>query len=154
MELTQALSVNRIDLNAEASTKKKALELVSETCASMQERSDFFQALVDREKLGSTGIGHGVALPHARLENLETPIACFFRLNKPVDFEAPDQEPVDLVLGLFVPEDGSDTHLKLLSGIAVLFNDDAMRQKLRESEDAQQVFDIISQYKGDAALAS
>lgn len=154
MELKQALSVNRIDLKAQAATKKRALELVCESCATSLERTDFFQALVEREKLGSTGLGHGVALPHARLSKLHAPMACFFKLNKPIDYESPDQQPVDLVIGLFVPEDAREEHLKLLSHIAQLMSDESLRDALRSCNSPQEAFALITQPPGVQAFVA
>lgn len=154
MDLKNALSIHRIDLHAQANTKKRALELVCECCASAGERSDFFYALVEREKLGSTGLGYGVALPHARLPNLHAPMACFFKLEKPIDYEAPDAQPVDLIIGLFVPEQAHDAHLQLLSQIANAFNHESFRAALRQCEQAQDAFSLITQPVGDKILVS
>jgi PTS system nitrogen regulatory IIA component len=154
MELKHALTVNRINIHAQATTKKRALELVSEACAAACERPDFFQALVEREKLGSTGLGHGVALPHARLANLSEPLACFFKLDKPIDYEAPDQQPVDLIIGLFVPEDAPNAHLHLLSHIAQMLSQESVRLALRYCNDAQEAFSLITQPLGDKILVS
>lgn len=154
MELKQVLSLSCIDLHATASTKKRALELISECCANPAERPDFFYALVEREKLGSTGLGYGVALPHARLPNLHTPLACFFKLEKPIDYEAPDKLPVDLIIGLFVPEQAHDAHLQLLSQIASIFNNESLRTALRQCEQAQDALSLITQPLGDKILVS
>lgn len=154
MELKNVLSVHRIDLNAQAPTKKRALELVAELCASANQRADFFHALVDREKLGSTGLGHGVALPHARLADLHAPLACFIKLEEKVNYEAPDGEPVDLIFGLFVPESENDAHLQLLSNIAQILSDESVRATLRQCENAQEALRVLTQPSGDNALVS
>jgi nitrogen PTS system EIIA component len=154
MELKQVLSLQRIHLHAQATTKKSALELVSEACAATCEGPDYFQALVEREKLGSTGLGHGVALPHARLAHLNEPLACFFRLEKPIDYEAPDQQPVDLIIGLFVPEDAPDAHLHLLSQIAQMLSQESMRMALRYCNDPHEAFSLMTQPLGDKILVS
>lgn len=154
MELRNVLSLNRIDLKAQACSKKRVLELVAEYCASPQERTDFFQALVEREKLGSTGLGHGVALPHARLALLHAPLACFFKLDKAIDYEASDHQPVDLIIGLFVPESAHDTHLQLLSHIAQTLSQEAVRAALRRCQHAQEAFSLMTEPLGDLSLVS
>lgn len=154
MELINVLSINRIDLTAHASTKKRALELITECCATMKERADFFHALVEREKLGSTGLGHGVALPHARLPHLHTPMACFFKLEKPIEYEAPDQQPVDLIIGLFVPEEAHEGHLQLLSHIAQLMSQESVRSALRQCQHVHEALRIMTQPFGEQALVS
>jgi PTS system nitrogen regulatory IIA component len=154
MELKNVLGIHRIDLNAHVNTKKRALELVTECCATMMERADFFHALVEREKLGSTGLGHGVALPHARLAHLHTPMACFFKLEKPVDYEAIDQEPVDLIIGLFVPEEAREGHLQLLSQIAQLMSQESVRAALRQCHQVHEALRILTEPFGEQALVS
>lgn len=154
MELKNVLSLQRIDLHAQASSKKRALELVSEACAAPCERPDFFQALIEREKLGSTGLGHGVALPHARLANLSEPLACFFKLDKPLDYETPDDQPVDLIIGLFVPEDAPNAHLHLLSHLAQMLSQESVRKALRFCNNAQEAFALFTQPLGDKIFVS
>jgi PTS system nitrogen regulatory IIA component len=154
MELKNVLSIHRIDLNAQASTKKRALELVTECCASMMERPDFFHSLIEREKLGSTGLGHGVALPHARIAHLHSPMACFFKLENPVDYEAPDQASVDLIIGLFVPEEAREGHLQLLSQIAQLMSQDTVRAALRQCQHVHEALRILTEPFGEQALVS
>lgn len=145
MDLIQVLCLHRIDLKAQATTKKRALELVSESCASATEKADFFHALVEREKLGSTGLGHGVALPHARLAGLHAPMACFLKLDKPIEFESADRQPVDLILGLFVPEEARESHLQLLAQIAQLLSQESIRNALRQCGSAREAFALITQ---------
>lgn len=154
MELKQVLGIHRLDLNAQAQTKKRALELVTDCCATMKERPDFFQALIEREKLGSTGLGHGVALPHARIPHLHAPMACFLKLDKPIDYEAPDQQPVDLIIGLFVPEEARDGHLQLLSQIAQLMSQEAVRTALRHCHHVHEALRILTEDLGEQALVS
>jgi len=154
MDLKQALSLNRIDLHVQACTKKRVLELISECCATAREKPDFFHALVEREKLGSTGLGHGVALPHARLANLHAPMACLFKLSKPIDYDSPDQGPVDLIIGLFVPEEAHDAHLHLLSHIAQKLSQESVRAALRACTQAQEAFALITEPLGDKTLVS
>ena len=90
------------------------------------------EALLEREILGPTGVGRGVALPHARIESLDQIVGCFIKLDRPIDFDAVDRQPVDLVFALIVPEEKNDEHLATLARIAALMQKDESRQKLRE----------------------
>jgi PTS system nitrogen regulatory IIA component len=148
------LAPERIRINLDEPTKKRTLEIIAELCAPEKQQSSFFQALVDREKLGSTGLGQGVALPHARIKGLDKPIACFLQMKKPIQFDGIDQEPVDLIFGLLVPEGGQEEHLQMLADIASIFNQTQVRAALRATHSSEDAFKIITQAKGDAALAS
>jgi PTS system nitrogen regulatory IIA component len=101
--------------------------------------------LIGRERLGSTGIGNGVAIPHARSPHCKTPIAGFLRLQEPIDFDAVDGEPVDLLFVLLVPEEADETHLSLLAEVASIMNDAGTRAQLRKSESQQELHDILTQ---------
>lgn len=101
-------------------------------------------ALIGRERLGSTGLGHGVGLPHSRLCAIEEPVAALVSLESGVDYDAVDSEPVDLVLGLLVPEHCNDEHLKILAHLAKRFNDLSLREKLRSFTNEQELFDYIA----------
>jgi PTS system nitrogen regulatory IIA component len=152
--LEQTLSTHRIDLDVDASSKKRVLEKVVDLCAQDENKQDWFLSLIEREKLGSTGLGHGVALPHARIANIEEPTACFIRLETPIDFGSPDGEPVDLIFGLFVPEESNDTHLQILASVAERFNSEKVRKALRETNSAESVYTILTDRHKGAALAS
>ena len=104
---------------------------------------DILDALISRERLGSTGLGHGVALPHSRIDLLESPLAAMITLNDGVDFESVDGEPVDLVVGLLVPRDCNDEHLEILANLARRFGDAEFREKLRGADSAQALFDEL-----------
>lgn len=101
---------------------------------------EILDALISRERLGSTGLGHGVALPHSRLFNISEPIAAFVTLEKGVDFESADGQTVDLAVGLLVPEDCNDEHLKILAKLARRFSDESLRSKLRTFNDAETLY--------------
>lgn len=102
-------------------------------------------ALLDRETLGPTGVGHGVALPHARMSEVTTVCGLFVRLKKPLDFGAVDRQPVDLVFTLFAPETAGVEHLKALALISRTLRDDAIRAKLRANEDAATLYAILTE---------
>lgn len=112
-----------------------ALGLVPKTIA---------KSLIDREKLGSTGLGQGVAIPHGRIKQLKQATGAFIRTRDAVPFGAPDQEPVRLLFVLLVPEHATDLHLQILSDLAQLFADRALRERLLHSQDATQIFQLLT----------
>jgi PTS system nitrogen regulatory IIA component len=134
MKLSEILAPNCIRLDADATSKKRVLESASQLIADTDEDlspRQVFECLFAREKLGSTGLGHGVAIPHGRLAGLDKTIGVFLKLPKGVDFDAPDNEPVDLVFALLVPEESTDEHLQVLAKIAAYFNSQGSRDALR-----------------------
>lgn len=109
-------------------------------------RSAVYDALFDREKLGSTGLGQGVAIPHGRIKGLKKPLAAFLQLATPVQFDAPDGAPVKLVFVLLVPEAANERHLQLLSELAQMFSDPALREKLMTATDAAVLHALFTQW--------
>jgi PTS system nitrogen regulatory IIA component len=139
IDLSSILTDERIDCASDARSKKRALEALANLLAEGEDaigQSAAFNALIGRERLGSTAVGHGVAIPHGRLDGLEGVRGAFLRLSEPVDFEAPDGEPVDLLIGLLVPADCGDEHLAVLATIAERVTDPELLQRLRSSDDA------------------
>jgi PTS system nitrogen regulatory IIA component len=134
MQAAEFLTRDRIRCKDPASSKKRALEtgagLLAHDVPSMS-RLEIFDALNSRERLGSTGLGHGMALPHGRISGLESPIAACLTLAAPVDFDAPDRQKVDVLFLLLVPRDCSSEHLRILAGLAEMFNDPSLRETLR-----------------------
>lgn len=127
-------------------SKKKALEVASETLAQQHselEAGQVFDALVARERLGSTALGEGVALPHCRSSLCQEPVAAVLLLEQAVDFDASDRQPVDIVFVLVVPEEAHDLHLQILSTLATAFNQPAYRARVRATNDAQELFEAI-----------
>ena len=137
MDIDDILDPRRTRLDVEAASKKRVLETLSEVLAGSMDGEEapdahaVFEGLFAREKLGSTGLGHGVALPHARLSGVARPIGALLRLGTGVDFDAPDRGRVDLVFGLLVPEDSTSEHLQLLAQLASRFSDEQLRDALR-----------------------
>lgn len=123
---------------------EKAAEIISEQHPEM-EAACIFNGLHSREKLGSTGIGDGVAIPHCRLENCQDATGYLIKLEVPVDFDAIDNQPVDLLFVLVVPEDATSEHLQTLASVAELFSQESMRIKLRQAEDNTALFDTVCQ---------
>ena len=141
------LSVERIRCNADASSKKRALELISELIvgnSTQLQCRNVSELLLAREKLGSTALGHGVALPHGRCAGLTEAIAIFLKLRTGVDFDAPDDKPVDLIVGLLVPEQCNEGHLQLLAQLAELFSQESVREELRGPVSALEVQAIFN----------
>ncbi|QNM97145.1 PTS IIA-like nitrogen regulatory protein PtsN [Chitinimonas koreensis] len=111
-------------------------------------RSAIFDALFAREKLGSTGIGQGVAIPHGRIKGLKEAVGVFVRLKQPIPFEAPDGKPVHLAFALLVPEQATDLHLQILSELAQLFSDKKLRESLASAPTAEEVHRLLTSWQG------
>lgn len=139
MQLSELLTPSRTLCHVDVVSKKRALELASQTIAEQLDglaAEDIFGGLINRERLGSTGIGEGVAIPHCRISGVTTATGLLMTLATPIDFDAIDNRPVDLICFLLVPEDGAEEHLQTLAGLAELFNDSATRESLRSCEDS------------------
>lgn len=136
MEIQSILTPERTQYAAKSTTKKSMLELTSKMLADENPSlhyNDILTKLVERERLGSTGIGHGVAIPHARMAGIGSPIASLIHLDTPIDFDSSDDLPVDLIFGFIVPEGLEGEHLELISTLATLFNEERFRETLRSS---------------------
>ena len=146
MKLSEILAPNCVRLDVDATSKKRVLEsasqLIADTDESLSARQ-VFECLFAREKLGSTGLGHGVAIPHGRLAGLDKTIGVFLKLPKGVDFDAPDNEPVDLVFALLVPEESTDEHLQVLADIASYFNSESSRKALRVNMSPEKIRELL-----------
>jgi PTS system nitrogen regulatory IIA component len=105
-----------------------------------------YDALFAREKLGSTGLGQGIAIPHGRIKGLKTPVGSFVRLETPVQFDAPDGKPVGLIFVLLVPEAANEHHLQLLSELAQMFSDKAFREQLAAAPDAPALHGLFANW--------
>ena len=110
-----------------------------------------FDSLFARERLGSTGLGQGVAIPHGRMKGLKEALGAFARLAQPVPFDAPDGRPVNLVFALLVPEHATEKHLEILSELAQMFSDRALRVAMASAPDAAALHQLISAWQPDAA---
>jgi nitrogen PTS system EIIA component len=134
----QFLTVERIASGVEITSKKRLLEVLAGLLSSAQPqlRTDtIFERLLERERLGSTGLGHGVALPHARVREADTAIGAFVQVRQAVDFDAVDARPVDLAFAMLVPESATEAHLQILAQLAGLFGEDDFREQLRQTND-------------------
>ncbi|OOZ42943.1 PTS sugar transporter subunit IIA [Solemya elarraichensis gill symbiont] len=136
---------HRVLLDANLGSKKRLLEALAKLFSNDEsEQNEIFEKLLERERLGSTGLGHAVALPHARIESLAQPCAAFIRLAEAVDFDSPDGDRVKLVVALLVPQEATDEHLKLLAGIATIFNQESLRQELSGAETPEAVLQLLT----------
>ena len=147
MLISDLLSPERIRIDVQSSSKKRLLELISEELARNSEefsKREIFESLCARERLGSTGLGKGVAIPHGRVKGSKHVEASFIRLKKPLPFDAVDSQPVDLLFCLAVPEDCGEDHLKLLAQVAELFSDPDLLQQLREAKTSGHLMQLLS----------
>lgn len=141
------LNSDTVATDVDIQSKKRLLEVIAELLSGQNPQLDvieIFEKLIERERLGSTGLGKGIALPHARITNLEQAQAVFIRLQDGIDFDSVDNQPVDLVVALLVPVDANEQHLKILAGLAGFFNNDDNCKKIREISDHQQIIDLIT----------
>lgn len=147
MSLEGILEPERVVCDIDVRSKKHALDVVSEVLANGERplhKLAIFESLVNRERLGSTAIGCGVAIPHARLDDLRSIRAAFLRLSEPVDFDAADGKPVRMLFGLLVPDGDEETHLRLLSTIAKMLASEEFREALDEASDADDLYELLT----------
>ena len=143
--LAKILSPNNVALGLDVSSKKRAFEqagLLFENNSGIA-RSSVSDNLFARERMGSTGLGHGVAVPHGRIKGLKAPLAAFVRLAEPIPFESPDGQPVNLLIFLLIPDHVTQQHLEILSEIAEMFSDDGFRNAVTTDPDAASVHSRI-----------
>lgn len=147
MNIIELLTASNFAAKANCVSKKSALEsvcLLATQGVSSIKQKDALNALIEREKLGSTAIGFGVALPHARLEGLDKPLASLIQLVNPINFDSPDDEPVDLLFGLLIPIENTEEHLKILSKLAELFSVKSFREQLRDAKSDEELYRIVT----------
>ena len=150
MRLTDLLSPERTACKANAPSKKRALEKLSELISSASPRVsaiEVFDSLLARERLGTTGVGHGVAIPHGRLKSEDAALGAFVSLEQAIDFDAIDKQPVDLLFALLVPEQSTEEHLQALASIASMFKDDGMRDRLRQAASDSELYELIAEWQ-------
>jgi len=149
MKLANIITVDRVACDVDTASKKRALEHLSQlisTDAPDLNPNDIFESLVARERLGSTGLGKGIAIPHGRLKSGNQTIAAFIQLAKGVDFDAPDGQPVDLMCGLLVPPECSDEHLEVLATLSEMFRSSELRDKLRDSHNPEIIYGLLAEW--------
>lgn len=146
MALADLLALNAIIPALKAGSKKQVLQEMSIRAAKLTglPERDIFDVILQRERLGSTGVGHGIAIPHGKLNNIDTIVGIFARLETPVDFEALDDQPVDIIFMLLAPEGAGADHLKALSRIARVLRDQDLVAKLRATDSASGIYAFIN----------
>jgi PTS system nitrogen regulatory IIA component len=153
MDLVDLLTQDGVVANSRASSKKQILQDLARKAAELtgaDERA-IFDVVLERERLGSTGVGNGIAIPHGKLPGLKRLTGAFARLEKPVDFEAIDEQPVDLVFLLLAPEGAGADHLKALAKVSRLLRDKRMCDKLRGSDKAEAIYALIAEHAASHA---
>ena len=146
MEISDLITPERVIAKLRVANKRTLLQEMARRAASLigEDEHKVFEILLEREQLGTTGIGGGTAVPHGRLPGLAQPMGLFARLEKPVDFDAIDSQPVDLVFLLLTPSDAGANHLKALARISRLMRDRAMCAKLRGTESADAIYALLT----------
>ena len=146
MQLSDIIASDAVVPSLRAASKKQVLQELSNAAAKVTglDSRRIFESLLQREKLGSTGLGQGIAIPHAKFNELDRVQGLFARLAQPVDFDAPDDQPVDLVFLLLAPESAGADHLKALARIARVLRDGATAERIRMAADAAEVYAILT----------
>src|SRR5215467_4258103 len=147
MEIEDLITPQSVIARLRATSKKQVLQELAKRAAEatgLQERA-IFDVLLERERLGTTGVGDGIAIPHGKLPELRRLHGLFARLDTPVDFDAVDDQPVDLIFLLLAPEGAGADHLKALARIARLLRDQDVAKKLRASRDAQAIYSLLTE---------
>jgi PTS system nitrogen regulatory IIA component len=150
MTFRSLLKPGRVLSNVEARSKKNTLDILSELLSSAAnlDQGDVFQSLISREKLGCTAIENGVAIPHGRLGGLDAPVGAFMKLSRPVDFDMPDREPVNLIFGMLVsmPDNDTGCHHEEVSAVALALMDRDLVSALRQASSSRALYDLLVNY--------
>lgn len=153
MSLTELLTPDAVFAPVRANGKKALMQDISERAALITGLPDreLFELLLQRERLGSTGIGDGIAIPHCRIQGLQRMVGLLLRMDKPVDFESLDGQPVDLIFVLLAPDHAGADHLKALARIARLLRDRTVLERLRTAHDPSALYAIVTENQAQAA---
>lgn len=145
MEITHILKPEQVSLGVQAASKKQVLEALAERAAELTGESEraIFNVLLERERLGSTGVGRGIAIPHGKLPGIEHLFGLLFRLQTPVAFDSVDEEPVDIVVLLLAPESAGADHLKALSRVSRILRDRAVCDRIRAAATPQEAMAAV-----------
>ena len=153
MELSKLLNPQAVRVVSQMTSKKRLFQELGEIAAQAYKLNAAvaIDGLQERESLGPTGVGHGIALPHARLEDVTGIVGVFMRLEKPLDYDSVDRQPVDLVFGLFAPKDSGVEHLKALALVSRTMRDSGICAKLRANADPAKLYAILTEGHNSAA---
>lgn len=151
--IAKLLPAQNVVLDLDVSSKKRVFEHAGLLFENNQNvaRSQVFDSLFAREKLGSTGLGQGIAIPHGRIKGLKDAVGAMIRMREPIPFDAPDGQPVNLIFVLLVPERATDLHLQILSELAQMFSDQAFREQLLKAQSADAMHQSIAEWQPHAA---
>lgn len=146
--ISKTLPLENVILDTDSTSKKRVFERVGVLFENTHNiaRSQIFDSLFAREKLGSTGLGHGVAIPHGRIKGLRDATAAFVKTQALIPFDAPDGQPVNLIFVLLVPERATDLHLQLLSELAQMFSDKTFREQIQNSNDVAIIHQLFTNW--------
>ena len=147
MDVANILKPESVALGNGVNSKKHALEVLSEILERVQpslDAAEILEGLVNRERLGSTGLGHSIAMPHARFEVIDQSVGAFLKLDTGVDFDSSDGEPVNLLFGVMVPMDCSDEQIGEMQELIQRLRDTALQQQLRETTDRGELYDLLT----------
>ena len=153
MEIADILSPDSVVDALRVSSKRQVLQDLSERAAAITGLSarELFETILGRERLGTTGVGHGVAIPHGRIDKVDRLYGLFARLAEPIEFESIDDEPVDLIFLLLAPESAGADHLKALAKVSRLLRDKSICEKLRGSDSAEALYVLLTDSQANAA---
>ncbi len=148
-DIVKYLTEDSIILDCDSKSQKNALEIISNKMSKLTStnKDEIFEKLYEREKLGTTAFGNGIAIPHARIEGIDDAKIIILKLNQAIDFNSTDNIKVDIIISLLVPKDSNDVHIKLLSSIAALLDKEMFRDQLRQANIASDVIKIIQNTK-------
>ena len=143
--MADLISKDSILVNVKSKSKKNVLETISDNLANGDsgQKDTIFDKLYEREKLGTTAFGQGIAIPHARIPQIKSPKILFMKLSEGIDFDAIDKKKVDLIFSLIVPDTKDDFHLEILSKVAALVDDKIFVQKIRDLSDKKEILDLF-----------
>jgi nitrogen PTS system EIIA component len=153
MDISDLILPESVIANLRVTSKKQALQELAKKAAELtgQPERALFEVLMERERLGTTGVGHGIGIPHGKLPELDRLYGLFARLETPIDFDAIDEHPVDLIFVLLAPETAGADHLKALARVSRLFRDRAVCDKLRGTDSAEAIYALLTQSQASHA---
>jgi PTS system nitrogen regulatory IIA component len=153
MDISDLILPESVVANLRVTSKKQALQELAKKAAEVtgQPERALFEVLMERERLGTTGVGHGIGIPHGKLPELDRLYGLFARLETPIDFDAIDEHPVDLIFVLLAPETAGADHLKALARVSRLFRDRSVCEKLRGTDSAEAIYALLTQSQASHA---
>jgi len=153
MDISDLILPESVIANLRVTSKKQALQELAKKAAELtgQPERALFEVLMERERLGTTGVGHGIGIPHGKLPELDRLYGLFARLETPIDFDAIDEQPVDLIFVLLAPETAGADHLKALARVSRLFRDRAVCDKLRGTDSGEAIYALLTQSQASHA---